>query len=372
MRIIYDVRPLQTPSDQRGIGTVTRAVLETLSREDYRHLELKLLRWPGDPPRLTLGDGFRWSWMEVPRPRPAKLGWFFDRIGLAARLRDGGEVAHFNSPFDLDLGWPPVGSIPPRRVVTLYDLIPIHHWRETLRGKHRLLVPIFMQMAANLRYAWRIISISQTTADDAVATLGLDPRIIRVAPLGVAAHFRPRPVPELDAFCERHAIERPYLLYVGGANPNKNLSRLVEAFRAAADLPRLLMRTHGFEPPPDRRVRLLPPLDQDDLARLYTAARLVVMPSLYEGFGLPVLEAMACGAPVVCSDIPPFREVAGDVARTFDPTSVEAMVAVLRGAWQDDPWLGAIGERGVAHAARFTWTRCARIVADTYAEAASG
>lgn len=366
-RVIYDVRPLQTPSNLRGIGTVTRRLLETMSTLDTEN-EYLLLRWPGDEPTLSLAPTFRWRWLEVGRPWPAKLGWFIDRVRLGATLKGAADIAHFTSPFDLDMGWPYVGPIPPRRVVTLYDLIPVLHWRETLRGKHRVLVPFFMQMAQHLRYAWRLVSISEHTARLAEEVLGVDRSHVRVAPIGVDERYRPLGAGACDAFRARLGLTEPYVLYVGGANPNKNLPRLLEAFARVPEIPSLIMLTRGAPPTPDGRVRVLQALSDADMPALYGGARLVVMPSLFEGFGLPVLEGMACGVPVACADIAPFREVAGDVARMFDPLDVAGMAAVLRDAWSDEAWRDEAMAAGVARATVFTWERCARIVLDTYRE----
>lgn len=367
-RIIYDVRPLQTPSNLRGIGTVTRRLLEAMAVLDTEN-EYLLLRWPGDEPALSLAPGLRWSWLEVKRPWPAKLGWFIDRVRLGPTLKGAADIAHFTSPFDLDLGWPYVGPVPPRRVVTLHDLIPVLHWQETLRSKHRILVPFFMQMAQHLRYAWRLVSVSEHTARLANEVLGIDASHVRVAPIGVDERYRFIDAPARDAFRVRLGLTEPYLLYVGGANPNKNLPRLLEAFGRVPEIPSLVMLTRGAPPTSDGRVRVLRALSDADMPALYGAARLVVMPSRYEGFGLPVLEGMACGTPVVCSDIAPFREVAGDAARMFDPLDVDAMAAAMRGAWTDDVWRREAAASGVTRAATFTWERCARIVLDTYREA---
>lgn len=368
MRIVYDVRPLQTLSRLRGIGSVTRCVLQALSAIDHAN-EYTLLCWPGERPALDLDAAFHWTWREVPRLRPHKLGWFYDRVCLGGVLNGLGDCVHFNSPFDLDLGWPHLGPMPPRRVMTLYDLMAVTHARDILRGKQKLLVPVFLQMAANLKYAWRLVSISQTTADEACRVLGLDPAVIRVAPLGVSSLYRP-PEDEAGAdFRRRHGLSEPYLLYVGGPNPNKNLGRLLAAVREVPEIPSIVMLTRGLPPTDDARVRVLESLDEADLPLLYGSARLLVQPSLFEGFGLPVLEGMACGTPVVCSDIPPLREVGADITRRFPPTDVAAMRDVLRAAWRDDTWLRAAALEGVARAATFTWERCARVVLGVYSEA---
>lgn len=367
MPIVYDVRPLQTSSRLRGIGTVTRRLLETISTLDKTE-EVLLLRWPGEVPTLDLAAGFRWRWLEVPRPFPRKVGWLVDRWGLGARLKGVADVAHFTSPFDLDMGWPFRSLARPRSVVVLYDLIPLLHAREMLTGKHRILAPLFRWMAWHLRRATRLVSISESTARLAVEALGLDARMVRVAPIGVEPAFRRLGPDACAPLRARLGLSEPYLLYVGGANPNKNLRRLLEAFAHLQEIPSLVMLTRGLPAPVDPRVRVLDALDDADMPALYNGARLVVNPSRFEGFGLPVLEAMACARPVVCSDIAPFREVAADAVGYFQPEDVADMVGALRRAWADDAWRMRAAEAGVARAAPFTWERCARIVLDVWRE----
>lgn len=369
MRIIYDIRPLQTPSRFRGIGTVTRNVLESLSILDTGN-DYRLLRWPGDTPELTLNPSLRWQWMEVPRSHPTKLGWLLDQITLKRLLDGQGDCVHFLSPFDLDLGWPPGGRIPPRRIVTVHDLTPVLHTRDVLQGKYRLLAPLFAHMASNLRHAWQLICNSQFTADEVCAYLELTRDKVRVASLGVSSRFDVCDEASVAAFRERHGLLSPFLLYVGGSNPNKNLTRLLDAVQEIPDIPLVILLTQGLAAPEDSRIRLLHQIGDEELPLLYNAAHLFVLPSLFEGFGLPVLEAMSCATPVVCSDIPPLREVAADVARYFPPDDVTAMRNVVRSAWNDKAWLREAGERGKLRAAGFSWNRCARSILDVYQEAA--
>jgi alpha-1,3-rhamnosyl/mannosyltransferase len=181
-----------------------------------------------------------------------------------------------------------------------------------------------------------------------------------------------------------------YVLYLGMNKPHKNLARLVEAWaqarrqattEAAAD-PSIQMVIAGREDaryPQARQaaerlaadVRFLGAVAEADMPALYSGATLFVFPSLYEGFGLPVLEAMACGAPVACSTAPSLLEIVGDAALTFDPLDVNEMASVLTRALSDEALRRRLGRQGQAQAAGFTWRRAAAETLLVYRQAAA-
>jgi glycosyltransferase involved in cell wall biosynthesis len=206
---------------------------------------------------------------------------------------------------------------------------------------------------------------------------------VRVVPEAAAPGFSPRDAEAFAVVARRLALEaRPYALFVGTLEPRKNVPLLLEAFtrvRAKLDVQLLVVGGRGWLDEPifaaharsglGDAVRFLGNLDEDDLAVLYSHARAFVLPSLYEGFGLPVLEAMACGAPVICSNAGPLPEVAGDAAMLLDPHELtpwaEAMLAVLT----DDQLADGLRQKGFARAATFSWTRAALATRDVYREA---
>ena len=361
LRVLYDVRPLQTASRLRGIGIVTRALLEALSKLGCPH-ELALLCWPGERPELDLAPGCAYRWVEVARPPVHRLGWLWDAWVLR-RIAAGYDRAICLSPFDLQLGWAWHLSTAPGSVVMLYDLIPVLHADTIYHGKQRLLKPLFRHQAHRLRKAWRVLCISESTAELARAHLQLDDTVLRVTPLGVDGRFYRPTEAEVADFRAARGLEEPYLLYVGGPNPNKNLDRLFAALQLLTEPPLLVCVTRGLDP---RRhgtlpVRVMEGVSDAELRLLYGGARLVVQPSLFEGFGLPVAEAMACGAPVACSQIAPLVEVAGGYARTFDPLDIHSMARTIEATMGDSQWLAWARAHGVERAATFSWERCARL-----------
>ncbi len=266
-----------------------------------------------------------------------------------------------------------------RSVVTLHDLAfllyPATHTEDS-RG-------YYAASGESVRKAERVIAVSQRTASDAVRLLGVDPVRMRVVPEAAAPGFSPRGAAEFDAIAQRlHLDARPYALFVGTLEPRKNLPLLLDAFsevRGDLDVQLLIVGGRGWLDEPifaaharsglADNVRFLGTLDEDDLAALYSHAAAFVLPSLYEGFGLPVLEAMACGAPVICSNAGPLPEVAGDAAVLLDPHDpgpwADAMLAVL----SNSQLASALRQKGFARAATFSWARAALATRDVYREA---
>lgn len=254
----------------------------------------------------------------------------------------------------------------PREVVTLHDVVA---WRFPDEG-----TPI-AAAAHELRRAAAVICVSQATADDAMEMFGLENT--RVVHLGVDDRFRD-PAPLGDA--ERRALGIPgrYLLHAGGASTRKNLPALADAWRRIAPRhPDLTLALSG--PPHPRRtelfrglerVALLGRVDGAVVPGLLAAADAVVVPSLHEGFGLPVLEAMAAGTPVVAADTSSLPEVAGGAAVLVPPTGAgiaEGLAALLDG----DVDATSLVARGRSRAAEFTWERSAAEHAAIWNDAAS-
>jgi glycosyltransferase involved in cell wall biosynthesis len=178
---------------------------------------------------------------------------------------------------------------------------------------------------------------------------------------------------------------QPFILAVGTLQPRKNLARLIEAFHAVCarrvtPVRLLVVGRPDWQSRPVRQAAARSPyagdilftgyLDDATLAALYRTCVAFVFPSLYEGFGLPVLEAMACGAPVITSDVAALPEVAGDAARFVDPLSVESICEAMLELLSDEALRGELKQRGLLRAARFSWTRMAEGVSEAYAQAA--
>jgi glycosyltransferase involved in cell wall biosynthesis len=272
---------------------------------------------------------------------------------------------------------------PPRpgcpTVVTVHDLSYLAHpewlsWR--VRFTLDRLVP------RSVRAAARVIAISDFTKQDLVQRCGLPPEKIVVVALAAGANFTL--LPEAAARPLLAGIREPFILAVGNLEPRKNLATLIEAFAE-------LVRQHAFAGQLviagkakyrgedaagvvarlglKGRVVLTGFVDDATLRLLYNRAALFVYPSLYEGFGLPLLEAMACGCPVVASNATAIPQTAGDAAILVDPTSVAALVAAMARVVGDAELARRMSIEGKAQAARFSWTRTAELTRAVYADA---
>jgi glycosyltransferase involved in cell wall biosynthesis len=218
-----------------------------------------------------------------------------------------------------------------------------------------------------------VITVSRQSCQDLIKYLPVNPKKINVIPEAASLHFHPLNEAEYLPALERHGIRRPYILSVGSLEPRKNLLRLLEAYaRLEGSRPSLVIagaRNYWKSSPVvetvsrlglEQHVRFTGYVEDADLPALYSAASLFVFPSLYEGFGLPVLEAMACGTPVVTSSVSSLPEVAGDAALLVDPRDVDAIASAMRRILDDSDLAADLRARGLARAAQFSWERTAR------------
>ncbi len=272
---------------------------------------------------------------------------------------------------------PPLDGVP--TVMTVHDLIferfPFYHKRYNYLYL-RTAMPLFC------RNAERIIAPSAHTKQDLVDCYRLDPARIVVIPEAAAPHFVPQTPERVAAVRGQYGLPERYALAVGTLEPRKNLTRLIEACGPLfeADLLDALVLVGGrgwlcesfFEhlaSSPWRDRVILPGFVADaDLPAVYAGAAVTVQPSLYEGFGLPVLEAMACGSPVCASDTSSLPEVGGDVALYFDPTEVEAISDAIHTVVTDPARQQEMCRAGVARSRQFTWEETARQTMQLYEE----
>lgn len=254
-------------------------------------------------------------------------------------------------------------------VVTVHDLSFLL-FPEGFRGWNRHYLRTLTGLS--VRRARRVIAVSESTRQDLVRLYGLDPGRVDVVYNGVDAAFRPLPQEEVAAFRSGKGLPERFVLFVGTLEPRKNIVRLVEAYArlSAPRIPLMLVGGRGwFYEEILVRVEELDLADEvcfvgyvpaEDLPYWYNAAEVLAYPSLYEGFGLPALEAMACGTPVVTSSTSSLPEVVGQAGMLVEPTDVDALAAALQQVL-DDAWLrDRMGAAGKAQAARFTWQKTAR------------
>jgi glycosyltransferase involved in cell wall biosynthesis len=265
-------------------------------------------------------------------------------------------------------------------VVTIHDLVAFTHPR-TIPWKYAAYMRWRIRHA--VRAAQSIICDSESAKRDVMRFLGASPESIATIHLGVAEHFRPQTRERIQEVCRRYRLERPYILFVGNVEPRKNLPNLVRAFRILRqeskeiDLAVAGQIAWKSKAAVDElssedvqsAVRFCGYIPTEDLPALYSGAEAFVFPTLWEGFGLPVLEAMACGAPVVASKLPPIEEIAGGAAIFVDPHSPESIASGIRRALGGAVPRAEWGRRGIERAARFSWMDTARKTLQVYESA---
>ncbi|MBI5827559.1 MAG: glycosyltransferase family 4 protein [Deltaproteobacteria bacterium] len=285
----------------------------------------------------------------------------------------GADLFHYPS-----FNMPIVNSRP--SVVTVHDLIYYLH-PEACPGKAAHIYARFM-FDVVVKRAGRIITVSEFSKKEIAGSLGVDPRKISVIHNGVGGLYRPvEDTERIAQVRKRYGITGDYIFYAGNHQPRKNLSRLISAFSALKNgKDRQLVLTGGVEPRRaalyasvkglglSGRVLFIGAVPEEDLPALYSGALLFAFPSLMEGFGLPPLEAFACGAPVVSSNASSIPEVVGDAALTFDPTDTGAMAVAIDRVLSSADLRQEMREKGLARAGRFTWEATARKTLKVYEE----
>jgi glycosyltransferase involved in cell wall biosynthesis len=301
------------------------------------------------------------------------LWWHQAGVTIAAR-RGGCGLLH------LPAGLGPItGSFP--AVVTVHDVMPIR-FPEMFRPWYRRYAGVVMPRLA--RRARGVVTGSNAAKAEIVEWFQIRPELVTVIPYGVDAVFRPLDSDDPQAADVRHRYDLPrdFVLAVGAIAPRKNLPRLLEAVRrvrsqtGASTLTLVHTGPEGWRPEEVTRavrelglgevVRFLGYVPVEDLRVLYGLARMLAYPSLWEGFGLPVIEAMACACPVVTSNLSSLPEVAGEAAVLVDPRSTEDLARGIAAVWCDEGLRGTLIARGLARAGHFTWARAARATAAVY------
>jgi glycosyltransferase involved in cell wall biosynthesis len=309
---------------------------------------------PGVAPEIELvqlGDGGftgRGSARQKVAALRQDVAWYGDGLARAAR-QVRADVLHcptFRAPLRR-AGLPVVATVHDLAVLREPGWFPV--WSRSY-GRHL--------MPRAVRLANRVVCVSEATARDVSGLLAVPPTRVRIVPNGIDARFSEPPSPS--------PVDGPYILFVGTPEPRKNLARLLGAVALLAAERRperlVLAGADGWgavELPARERIVLLGRVDDDTLRNLLAGARCVAYPSLWEGFGLVAGEALAAGTPVVCSEIPALREVAGDDAEYCDPRSVDSIAAALRRALD--------GPRPVPRRT-LTWEAAARALVDVWQE----
>jgi glycosyltransferase involved in cell wall biosynthesis len=325
----------------------------------------------------ALAPDLRFSGLTGPEGLPAGLGALTPRIplhtcragflspleqpALAASLALLGPDLFHATSFSVPALWP--GPL----VATLHDanhLALSDQYGPGRRAYYKLIV------GPRARTARALITVSEFSREELARHLGLSPYRLQVIPNGVDARYRPSTASELKDFRERRGLPPRFFLAVGNTKPFKNLGMLAE-LASSLTVPLVLLAGKGAAWElgfPDGTLELSE-LPEDDMPRLYGAATALLLPSRYEGFGLPALEAMACGCPVVAARATSLPEVVGEAALLLSPDEAPAWRETALKLLRDEPLRRELSEKGRERATRFTWDDCARRTLATYRRA---
>lgn len=354
MRIAIDARKLH----DFGIGTYIRNILQGLARLDHENEYVVFCRREDVAAASGLGPNFR-AVMETARPYSIS-----EQIHIPIRLSR--ERVHlFHEPHYV---LPVLTRC--RSVVTIHDCIHLM-FPQYLPGS---LAHLYARgaMWTAVRKSDRILTVSEASKRDILRFFDVAPEKVIVIYNAIDERFLAAPDDErMDLIRQRYQLDHPFVLYVGNIKPHKNLERLIDAFgqvraRGLDDLRLVIIGDELSKYPPlrravhrhrlDKHVRFLGFQPYDTLACFYRLARAFAFPSLYEGFGLPPLEAMACGTPVVTSNVSSLPEIAGGAALLVDPYDAASIADAIFRAVTDEPLRQDLARRGLERARQFSWT----------------
>ena len=364
MRIAIDARKLH----DFGIGTYIRNVLRGLAAVDRTTEYVVLCRPPDVEAVGQLGANFR----PVPESaRPYSIG---EQVRIPLSLvRERAHLfhePHYVLPYATRC----------RTVVTIHDCIHLM-FPQYLPGSMAHLYARAMMWSAVNR-SDRILTVSEASKRDILRFFDIPPEKVAVIYNAIDERFLgPPDLKRMDLIRQRYQLDHPFLLYVGNIKPHKNVERLIDAFGVVRDkghedlrlviigddlsrYPALRQAVHRHRL--DKFVRFLGFQPHDTLAGFYRLARVFVFPSLYEGFGLPPLEAMACGTPVVTSNVSSLPEVAGNAALLVDPYDRLSIAEAICRAVSDEPLRLELSRRGLARAREFSWAQSVAAIHHIY------
>ncbi|MPZ18061.1 MAG: glycosyltransferase [Luteitalea sp.] len=368
MRIAIDIRKLH----DFGIGTYVRNMLRQLARIDAETEYVLLCRPEDRVAAAQLGPNFR-AVVEASRPYSVR-----EQLAVPAKLRRE-RVDVFHTPHYV---LPPLVRC--KSVVTIHDCI---HLMFPQYLPNRLAYSYARaSMWAAARAACRILTVSEASKHDILRYCRVPAEKVTVIPNAIDDRFGTPPTDEeIRVVRERYQLHDPFVLYAGNVKPHKNIGRLIEAFglvhRGGLDHIKLLvigdeiskyttLRRAVHRNKLHTHVRFLGFVPDSTLAVLYRLAGVFVFPSLYEGFGLPPLEAMASGTPVVTSNVSSLPEVVGDAALLIDPHDTQAIADAIRRVLTDCELRHELRARGLARARIYSWERSVRRVREIYDEVA--
>lgn len=336
-------------------GKQSSAFMPSLARSHQRQQTIKALRQLPDPLLFGIRAG---RWMKYEH-------------GLNTLCRQTKKA-----PFDIyhETAFTPAKLTRIPTIFSVYDLSLVKY-RETHPKERVWLFEYFIK--TRLQYAKHILTISEFIRREIIETFHVAPSMVTSIPLAPDPVFTPCSETHLHEVLSRYQLPTSYLLFVSSLEPRKNIDLLIEALESAnTDIPLVLAGWQGWGDKQwlekikgvrfKNRIYFTGHVPDHDLQAIYTGAAALIYPSLYEGFGLPIVEAMACGCPVICSNTASMPEIAGDAAILVDPLRSDELAHAIESIVQDCRLRDTLISNGVKQAGQFTWKRTARETLDLF------
>lgn len=340
MKVIIDISPLKSAHKTRGIGMYTRRLVDAVREIDKDNKYILTTK----SEHISNADIIHYPYFDL----------FFHTLPLKKKAKT---------------------------VVTIHDLIPLifpKDFPSGIKGK----LGYFLQRTA-LKNVSAIITDSQNSKKDIIKYLSINENKISVVYLAAAKEFKPKNEKEILEIRKKYNLPEKFVLYVGDINANKNLIQLIEAFSEINNsYPKLHLvlvgrafKNHKLAQVEEIKEKIASnkledkvhiisnvPLDpSNDLVAIYNAASVYIQPSLYEGFGLPILEAFACGTPVVASNVSSIPEITGDAAILFNPNSIQQIASgIIKATTLSETKRKKLIEKGILQAKKFSWKKTAQ------------
>lgn len=377
MRVLLDATGLFNPHRFRGVGRYVSGLIngfESILKDDSE-IELHCL----EQIRGNENNGYL-PFPTVHNRRPSypsiRLQWLWNSLLLAKEVAETENFLYHSTDYN---GIPISKKF--KTVATLYDLIPLSFSDTYLRNKPLDIRLGYKSILRRYQRADHIISISEATKKDATQLLGISDDKITVVPLAFDKKLF-HPPKDSDAVKKvkiKYNLPERYFLYSGSLEPHKNIERVLRAYKSLSNLPERFVfigihskrQRESFscqirEFKLTERVKHLGYVEDGDLSALYCGATAFVFPSLKEGFGLPALEAMACGCPVISSRLSAMPEVVGDAGILIDPYDEKTLKESMARLSSDEKLREQLKEKGLKQASLFSWERCAQKTLEVY------
>lgn len=386
LRIGFDIRPLQLSSQVMGIGVYIRNLLKQLSEMDRGNRYIFLTVEGKELPDLSFPTGFSHEFVGIPTLFEEHLNVFRDKFALHKIVEKNQlDIVHFPSPFELKIHFD-LREHNDRTIITVHDLTPLIYADILFTGKRRLLKPLYDFLLRSVKHAGNIIAVSGNTRNDLVEKLNVPADKISVIYEAAGDMFKPIDDRKfLRDVKQKYNLPDKFILTTGGFLPHKNLDILLDLIALlkveylleypvvmagktdVVHFPEIKERAEemGFKD----MIHFPGYVPSEDLAALYNLASVFIFPSLYEGFGLPLVEAMSCGTPSVISNVSSLPEIAGNAALQFGPTRIAELSEAVHNILSSDELATDLRKKGLARAGEFSWKKMAQETLNLYNEA---